>query len=94
MMHCALSEVLDRRFEHFDIVVSGNVLVQVFANALAVTHLAEDAAVRAGDTFNGIQAAVGIEAQVHGGLIVQIHILGGNLSVLCQLPDQAFLRHG
>ena len=48
--------------------IAGDVLVQVLAAALRVAHLAEHAAVRAGDALNGQQRAIGVVALIHGGL--------------------------
>ena len=41
--------------------VAGDVLGDVRAGALAVAHLAEDTAARAGDAFDGFKRSVGIE---------------------------------
>ena len=46
-----------------------------------MTHLAEHAAVRAGDALDSQHRAVGVEALIHGGHAGQIHILGSNLTV-------------
>ena len=56
-----LSEIPDRGFEHPVVVVAGHVLVEAVADALAVAHLAEDAAVGGGDALDGVQGAVGVE---------------------------------
>ena len=41
--------------------VAGDVLGDVGAGAFSVAHLAEDASARAGDAFDGLKRAVGIE---------------------------------
>ena len=46
-----------------------------------MTHLAEDAAVRAGDALDGEQRAVWVHGQVHAGHAGLVHVLRGDLSV-------------
>ena len=83
-----LSEVFDRRFKHADVVLAGDVLVQAGADALAVTHFAEDPAVGGGDALDGVQRAVGVEVDVGGGIAVQINVLSGDLAIGRQLANQ------
>ena len=85
-----LLKVFNSGLEHTDIVVSGDVGVTAGAEALAVTHLAEDTAVGRSDTFDGEQGAVGVEGGIHGGVAFQIYVLGSDLTVLCQLQSQLF----
>ena len=85
-----LLEILNSSLEHTDIVLTGNVAVQVLTDTLTVAHLAEDTAVGAGDALNGEQGAVGVEGGIHGGLAIQIHVLGGDLTILGQLQCQCF----
>ena len=59
-------EILNSSLEHADVVLAGNVAVQILADTLAVAHLAEDTAVGRGDTLDGEQGAVGVEGGVHG----------------------------
>lgn len=83
-------EVFHGGLEHPQVVIAGNVLIKAGADALTVAHLAEDPAVRRGDALDGVQGIVGVEMHVAGGIALQIHILGGDLAVLRQLPNQGF----
>jgi len=56
-----------------------------------MAHLAEHAAVRAGNALNGQHRPVGVVAHIHGGHAVQVNILGGNLAVVDQLLQQAVI---
>jgi hypothetical protein len=56
-----LREVVHPALEEGLVLVAGNVLGDVRAGALGVAHLAEDAAARAGDAFDGFEPSVGIE---------------------------------
>ena len=76
-----LLKILNSSLEHADVVFAGDVFVQSCADTFAVAHLAEDAAVGGGEAFDGEQGAVGVEGGVHGGLALQIHILGSDLAV-------------
>ena len=51
-------------------------------------HFSEYSAVRGGDSFNGADRIVGIEADVAGCVSVQIHILRGNLPIGGKLFNQ------
>ena len=82
--HCALLlqfEVIHAALKQLLVFVAVHVLIQVVAAALGMAHLAQHAAVRAGDALHGIVAAVGVVAHVHGGLAGQVYILGGDLPV-------------
>ena len=57
VVHAALKQRL--------ILVAGYVLVEIFAAALGVPHLAQYAAVRAGDALDGEIAGVGVETHIH-----------------------------
>ena len=56
--------------------VAGDVLGDIRAGALAVAHLAEDAAARAGDAFDGFERSVGIELDAVRGRAA--HIMGSD----------------
>ena len=64
MLCLKLFEILDSRLEHLDIVVAGDVLVQVAAFALGVTHLAEYSAVGRDDALDGVDGVVRVEMDV------------------------------
>ena len=83
-----LIKILHRSLKHTDVVFTGDITVQALADTLAVAHLAEDPAVRRGDALDGIQRAVGIEVDIGSSVAFQIHILGSDLAVGCQLADQ------
>ena len=51
-------------------------------------HFSEYSAVRGGDSFNGADRIVGIEADVAGCVSVQIHILRGDLTVCRELSHK------
>ena len=83
-----LFKVTYSSLEHLNVVVAGNVLIAAIAEALAVAHLTEDTAIGRSDTLDSKQGAVGVEGSVHGGVAVQVHILGGDLTVLGQFQSQ------
>ena len=82
-----LLEVFHSSLEHLDVVVAGDILVAAIAETFAVAHLAEDTAIGRGDALDGEDGAVGIEVDISGGLVQQIHVLGGDLTVGSQLAD-------
>jgi hypothetical protein len=59
--YLGLGEVIHAALEEGLVLVAGDVLGDVRAGALGVAHLAEDAAARAGDAFDGFERSVGIE---------------------------------
>ena len=63
-----LLEVFDRGFKHTDVVGSGDVAVEMIADAFAVAHLAKDPAVGGGDALDGADRPIGIEGGIHGGV--------------------------
>ena len=67
--------------------VAGDVLGDVGAGALRVAHLAEDAATRAGDAFDGFERSVRIELDAVRGCAGSITILKGDLAVLNEVGD-------
>ena len=56
-----LREVIHAALEEGLVLIAGDVLGDVRAGTLGVAHLAEDAAARAGDAFDGFERSVGIE---------------------------------
>ena len=84
---CGLFEILDGGLEHLDVVFTQHILIQAIADTLAVTHLVDDPAVGGGDALDGVQGTVGIEVDIAGGLVLQIHILGSDLAIGSQLAD-------
>ena len=83
-----LLKILHSRLEQLHIVLAGDVAVKAALPALAMTHLAQHAAVGGDDALDGTHRAVGVECGVHSGIAVQIHILGSDLAVCHQLLDQ------
>ena len=73
--------------------VAGDVQADVLAPALQVAHLAEDAAVGGEHALDGLDRAVGVHVDVHGGPACQIHILGGHLAVGDELVDHRLGAH-
>ena len=61
--------------------VARNVLGDVGANAFAVAHFAEDAAVWAGEPFDGGIGPVDVVWHVEAGVAVHVDILGDHLVV-------------
>ena len=53
-----------------------------------MAHLSEYAAVRRGDALYGADGSVGIIADIHGGISLQVCVLGGDLSVFRKPADQ------
>ena len=74
--------------EHADVVVSGDIAVKQVSDTLCMAHLSEYAAVRRGDALYGADGSVGIIADIHGGISLQVCVLGGDLSVFRKLTDQ------
>ena len=67
--------------------VTGDVLGDMRAGALGVAHLAEDAAARAGDAFDGFERSVRVELDAVRGRAGGITILEGDLAVLDEVGD-------
>ena len=57
-----------------------------------MSHLAQHPAVRGGDALDGPHRPVGIEGGVHRGRALQVHVLGGDLTVVRQLAQDALRR--
>ena len=74
-------EVVDTVLEDRLDLVARNVLGDVGANAFAVTHFAEDAAVWAGEPFDGGIGPVDVVWHVEAGVAVHVDILGNHLVV-------------
>ena len=55
-----------------------------------MAHFSENPSVRTGDTLDCKQRAIGVKCGIHRRIAVQVHILGSNLSVFCQLFGQFF----
>ena len=85
-----LPEVADGGLEELHVVVPRDVPVEVRSDALAVAHLAEHAAIGAGDALHGPEGAVGVPVVIQGGLARLVHILGGDLTALGQIPEEGF----
>ena len=58
-----------------------------------MTHLAEHAAVRAGDALDGEQRAVRVHIQVHAGGAGLVHVLRGDLTVGPELGEHLVGGH-
>jgi hypothetical protein len=69
------------------VLIARDVLGDVRAGALGVAHLAEDAAARAGDAFDGFERSVGIELGAVQGRAGGIAILEGDLPILDEVGD-------
>ena len=83
IINCPLLKVVYAAFKDFLVFGERYVLIQIFALALAVTHLAENSAVGRGNALDSEQRTVGVEGGVHGGIALQVNVLGGDLTVLC-----------
>ena len=85
-----LFEILNSRFEHLHVELADNVLVKSVADTLAVTHLTEHSAVGRGDTLDSKRGAVGVVADIRGGISVKINVLGSDLTVSRKLESILF----
>lgn len=88
-----LFEVLHAALEDLLVVVAVDVHCAAVASSLAVAHLAQDAAVGAGDAFDGHVGAVHVVLLVHGGVAVEVDILRGHLAVLEEAVEPLLRRH-
>lgn len=66
--------------EQLLVLFARHITVQVFSLPLRVAHLAQNPAIRAGDTLDSTHGAVGIPLDIHAGIPIQIHVLGGDLA--------------
>ena len=77
-----LFEIINASLEKLLLLAAGDVDGDaVIDNTFGMAHLAEHAAVRAGDAFDGAGGTVGIPWHVGGGLAIKIAILEGDLAV-------------
>ena len=86
------AEIPNRRFEQAAVVIAGNVLVEIGADAFGVAHFAEDSAVGRRDAFDREDGTVGVESQIGGRDAVQIHVLRGDLPASDHLLKNGFGR--
>lgn len=77
----ASTEVGRAALEEGLVLVAGDVDAYIGAPALRVAHLAEHPAVGGEDALDGLQGAVGVGVDVHGGRAGGVHVLGGDLAV-------------
>lgn len=83
-------EVVDAVFEDRLELIARNVLGDVRADAFAVAHFAEDAAVWAGEPFDGGVGAVDIVRHIETGIAVKINVLGDHLIVREEMLQRFF----
>ena len=69
---------------------AGDVFGDAGSAALGVAHFAEDAAARAGDSFDGERALVGVGGLGHGGGAVELGVLGRDLAIGNQRVEGGF----
>ena len=81
-------EIVLCSLEQMQIVVARYILVQGSADTLGVAHLTEHAAIGRGNTLDGPNRTIGVEVHIHRGRACQIHILGCDLAIRCQLLQQ------
>ncbi len=72
---------------------SMQVLVQTVAATLDVAHLAEHAAVGAGNALDAGDGAVGVHVEVHGGHARHIDVLRGDLAAGTELIQDLVAGH-
>ena len=76
----ALDKVIHAGFKEGLVFVAGDVLSHVGPASFGVAHLAKDPAAGAGDAFDGVDGAVGVELRIHRWIAVEVGILRGNLT--------------
>ena len=82
LLQIRLFEIIDASLEELLLLAAGDVDGDAVINdTFRMAHLAEHAAVRTGDAFDGAGGTVGIPWHVGGGLAVEITVLEGNLAV-------------
>ena len=82
LLQIRLFEIINACLEELLLLAAGDVDGDaVIDDTFGMAHLAEHAAVRAGDAFDGAGGTVGIPWHVGGGFAVEIAILEGNLTV-------------
>ena len=77
----SLQEVLHAVLEDRLELVAWDVLGDVLADAFAVAHLAEDAAVWTGEPFDGCIGAIDVVWHIEAGIAIHVDILGDDLVV-------------
>jgi len=77
-----------RAEEQLLVLCAGDVLVNAAADTLRVSHLGKDPAVGGGDALDSAIREVGVVDGVHGGVAVEVYILGGYLTVFGKLLDE------
>ena len=82
LLQIRLFEIINACLEELLLLAAGDVDGDaVIDDTFGMAHLAEHAAVRAGDAFDGAGGTVGIPWHVGGGFAVEITILEGDLAV-------------
>ena len=75
-------------FEHFVVLVAGNIAVKILAAALAVTHFPENPSVGRGYSLNRKIRSVGVKPYVHTRVALNICVLCGDLAVCYELFEK------
>ena len=76
-----LFEVLYTGQEDWLELVARNVLHEAIGVAFGMAHLAEDAAIGAGNRLDGIEGTVRVVRAFHGRIAGKVNILGANLEI-------------
>ena len=97
-MSAGFSFFINRSFEITDstgkdlmAIFPEGVAIKILAITLRVAHLTKDTAIGRGDPLHRVDRTVGVIKNVHGGIALIIHILGGDLTVFHQLGKECIL---
>jgi len=82
LLQIRLFEIIDASLEELLLLAAGDVDGDaVIDNTFGMTHLAENAAIWAGDAFDSTGGTIGIPWHFGGGFAVEIAVLEGDLAV-------------
>ena len=82
LLQIRLLEIIDASLEELLLLTAGDVDGNaVIDDTFGMAHLAEHAAIRAGDAFDGAGGTIGIPWHVSGGFAIEIAVLEGDLAV-------------
>ena len=82
LLQIRLFEIIDAGLEELLLLAAGDVDGDtVIDDTFGMAHLAEYAAVRAGDAFDGAGGTIGIPWHVGGGFAIEIAVLESDLAI-------------
>ena len=85
-----LFKIVHAAEENLLVLLASNIAEEAGSKALAVAHLAQDAAIGASDAFDSVQAAIRVERSVHRGHACSIYILSSYLAIRKELLNRCF----